>query len=236
MDLKFAYVALLAGLVLLIAVAYSFLLARARVVDRGKGIGTLLGILGLWVAYVAAVSSTGILQDFSLPPRFPVFLVLPAFLGGAIFLVRFRKHAHLDILPAAWPVAYQTFRIFVELLIWRTSLTGLVPMEATFSGYNFEITAGLSAPIVALALSRNWISDRVAIAWNVAGLGLLAIIVSIFLTTAYAPGLWGAKAPLIQKEFATFPFLLIPAFFMPSAVFMHVLSIIQLAGRVSNAR
>lgn len=197
-------------------------------VSNKKALLVLLGLLG-WVIYTSIISYSGILHDFSLPPKMPILLIFPAFAFTAYFMIKYHNHPLLKVLPKSWPIYYQSFRIGVELLILRLYLDGIGPISLTFEGYNYEILAGIAAPILAfLTFQLKVLPEKVIYYWNFVGLALLAIIVGLFITNAYFPSIWGAEQSLISTEIAGMPFILIPSLYMPSAVFMHILSIVQL--------
>lgn len=183
-------------------------------------------VMTAWIIYSSALAATGFLQDFSLPPRLPLFIVLPAFGIIALFFTRKKFIPVIAAFPIALTVYYQSFRIVVELLIWGLYQKGIGPELVTFEGRNFDILAGLSAPIVGyLAYNRKVISHKVVIAWNICCLLLLANIVFIFISLIVLPSFWGYEVTPVSAEFPTVPYIFIASAFMPTAVFMHVFSI-----------
>ncbi len=182
--------------------------------------------IALWVGYVSILAGTGFLADFSLPPKLVLFVVLPAFAIIAWFFIAKRFRDIIDAFPIAFTVYYQSFRIVVELLILGLYKEGLGPELITFEGRNFDILAGLSAPIVGyLAYNRKVLSHKAVIVWNICCLLLLANIVFIFISLIVRPQLWGYESIPISLDFPRLPYVYIAAAFMPTAVFMHVFSI-----------
>lgn len=193
---------------------------------RRKFIGGYALLMGVWLIYVHLVGASGVLKVFSLPPRMPIFLILPAFMMIFWFFRAKKFKPIFNAFPTSLTVYYQSFRIFVELLILGTAIEGLGPYLATFEGRNFEILAGLSAPIIGyLAYTRKTIGPMAVIVWNICGLLLLANIVFIFLSASAFPEFWGFAEPPFTPEFTNTPYIYIASVFMPSAVFMHVFSI-----------
>lgn len=182
----------------------------------------------LWFIYVYLISQSDILLDRSFPPRFPILLIMPLFLFTGIFLYKKRNSHTLHAIPRHLPIAFQSFRAVIEVLFYFTFLRGLFPEVATFAGYNFDFIIGLSAPVVAYIASKITDPTKLLVAWNIVGLAFLANAVFIVFTSFYFPEVWGSSEPLLPFEFLKYPFVLLPAFFMPSAVFMHVLSLVQL--------
>jgi hypothetical protein len=62
--------------------------------EKSKKVTLLVGLV-LWQIYILIIGKSGILQDFSLPPRVLIFLVFPAFLFTAVFL-NFKQKQGVD--------------------------------------------------------------------------------------------------------------------------------------------
>ena len=80
-----------------------------------------------------------------------------------------------------------------------------------------------------LSLRGQW-GLRIALIWNLLGLLALANVVTRSVLTAPGPfNLIHAEVPNLMM--GTFPFLYIPAFFVPLAVALHVLAIRNISSR-----
>lgn len=193
---------------------------------------TLVGAVGIagWLGLVAVGSLTGVLTDFSArPPR--MLLVLAG--SAALFTAATRTRTFGRLLastPRHWPIALQSMRVPIELGLWSLFVAGRLPVHMTFEGRNFDVVVGLSAPIVALALARGWLGVRGAVVWNLLGLGLLVNIVGMAVTTMPGPLqlAWPGPSNVIVAQF---PFVWLPAFLVPVALFGHVISLRQLLAR-----
>lgn len=182
-----------------------------------------------WQIYIWALGQTEILNNFELPPRFVIFLILPAFLFTAIFIYKNRNNSWLRYIPKSWLIYIQGFRIIVETLFVFSVADGILHPNVTIEGYNYDMILGFSAPIVAfLAFGRNVISENMVIFWNYAGLLVLASVIFVFMTTIFVPQFYGSPVNLMPIEFTYYPYTLVAGFLMPVAVFIHVLSIVQL--------
>lgn len=188
----------------------------------------IIGLL-LWFTYVFLITKSGVLSTFELPPRFPIFLILPVFTFIGIVLYRNRNSKIFKVIPQSWAIYLQTFRIVVETLFVATVAAGLLHKEATIEGYNFDMIFAITAPIIGyLVFNAKKLPKKVALYWNYLGLIVLASVIFVFIATIYFSQLWGSDTPLAPLELVNFPFTLVAAFLMPSAVFVHVFSIIQL--------
>lgn len=191
--------------------------------------------LFFWFLYTYLLAKSGFLQDYSLPPRFPLLLVVPAFFFIGIFLYTHRNSNIIKSIPSPWLVYYQSFRIIIESLFVASVAKGYLHPEVTFEGYNYDILFGFSAIIVGfLTFNRKVITNKGLLLWNYLGLVVIAFIIFLFTTTTYFPEFWGSEVTLATKEMVTFPFVLVPAFLMPSAVFIHIVSILQLRRKLKS--
>ncbi|MBA4783530.1 MAG: hypothetical protein H2045_09970 [Rhizobiales bacterium] len=214
-QLFLAYVGVIAALS--IGIAWRYLPGRAA---------TAITIgLPLWLGYVATLSWFEVLK--TVPGRPPGILLVfaPIILFIALVVIRSRwgRIAALAI-PIALLHGLQVFRIGIELFLHRFWEMGLAPRMLTYEGANVDILVALSAPFVAFIATRGSVGLRVALAWNVVGLLALAnVIVRSVLT---APGPLNILASDVPNLFvSTFPYSLLPGFFPPLAITLHILSI-----------
>ena len=182
--------------------------------------------LAAWMVYVVFIARTGLLADFSLPPRLPLLIVIPAIVG-CIFLTGRRNFIEvLDKTPPYVPVYLQSFRIVVELLIYGAFLQGVFPERATFSGINYDILVGASAPVIGFLLQSGRMSHRGLLVWNLVAMSILSVTVYAFISTYYFTDY---VAQVGNTDFTDLPYLLLAAVLLPVAVFLHIFSIRQIA-------
>ncbi len=205
---------------------------KVSLTKRKRLIAITLGGIFTWLIVQFFIFKTGFYSDTSLPPRLPLMMIFPLFLFTGIFLYQNRNHALLNAIPIHIPIAYQSFRAFIEVLFYFTFLKGILPIQVTFEGANYDVLLGISAIFVGYyAYYSKKASIQKLILWNVIGIGVVAFAAFTFITSFYMSSFWNNAT--ISQEFIQFPYLLLPAFFMPSAIFMHVLSIIQLRNKLS---
>lgn len=227
MKLELCYIAIYISLMLLILIG---LYKSIQNFEKRKSIIIVLVFFNLlWVVYLYFLTRNGFLLHLNFPPRFLIFIFLPALLVIIFLLNRLRKSDYLKQVPLSWPVYYQTFRVLMEQIILATALQNILPIEATYHGYNFEVYFAMTAPIVAyFAFQQKKLSKSFVVLWNIVGIMMLIIVVTIVASSFYFPELWGYSTPIVQDKFAKLPFVLLPAFMVPSAIFMHLFSILQL--------
>lgn len=187
----------------------------------------LVGGLLAWHVFVYGIASTGVLRDLSFPPKFAMFLIIPLFIFTGIFMFRNRRASWLTTIPPHWLVFYQSFRILIESLFVGSVAQGVLHKNVTVEGYNYDMFYGISAIIVGGLFFKRIISYKVVLYWNYMGLMVIAFIIFLFNATIYAPQFFGDDVLPMPIEFANYPYVLVAGFLMPSAVFVHVLSIAQ---------
>ena len=236
MLLKIGYIGLTILMIIIITVMGKEVIDKT-VADkhaRTKKLLFLIGGLIIWQVYQLAIGASGILTDFSFPPRFMLLLVLPAFVFTGIFLRKNRNKAWVMEVPESWLSYVQSFRILVETLFVYSVAAGVLHPIVTIEGCNYDMIFGASAIVIwLLAYKLNILSRKIVLLWNYLGLAVLASVIFLFVSSVYFPQLYGLSE-MMPKAFATAPFVLVAGFLMPSAVFIHVLSIIQLSKKINS--
>lgn len=226
----FAIVVFLDGLIVAGVARASAGLGRPPEEGRQQ-VGRIHTWIAGWLVFTAGLAITGFLLNFDgLPPRLLV-VALPA-LAAVIWAAQSAFGGMLIAgLPPAWLIAPQGFRAVLEIGLWRLHEEGIVPVQMTFAGLNFDILAGLTAPLVAwLCFVKGVLSPRVALLWNFAGLALVLAILSISMLSAPTPLRVFMNEPA-NTLFAYWPFVWLPAFVAPMALLLHLLSIRQLLSK-----
>jgi hypothetical protein len=180
-----------------------------------------------WGILICLLAAFGVLANFSsFPPPMAIVLVVPLVVS---LLVTFSKTlgALIPFVAAPEIIRLQVFRFFVEILLWLLYIQQLLPTQMTFEGRNFDVLAGLSAPLVAYAFGKN---KTVMIAWNMICLGLLANIVTIAVLSMPTPFRIFLNEPP-NTIVSTFPFVLLPGLLVPLAYTLHFISLSQLLRR-----
>ncbi|MFK7785416.1 MAG: hypothetical protein AB8B56_09885 [Crocinitomicaceae bacterium] len=227
------YILFTAIVVLLVLLSYRQVLQRMAIParERSRKFLTASVVMFSWIAYVIVISLTDLLKDLSLPPKFPLLIFLPLIIGFTLFYRRSRNSAVIKGIPKTWPVYFQSFRIVVELILLYTFYANIIPESATFEGLNFDVLMGVSAPFVAYLVVRKNGSRAFQYLWNVLGICMVLFVAFIVASSIYFPGIWGSKVPLVSMKFIEMPYILLAGFLAPIAIFMHVVSLVQLRQR-----
>lgn len=203
--------------------------AARRVGPRAMLGVRLAGVaLGGWLAITAALAGHGFFEDFYALPPHMLLAIGPPLLALVALTTLGRLDPLLAVLPASWPIAAQTFRVVVEIVLWRLAVAGVAPEIMTFTGRNVDILVGLTAPLVAYAcfVRRAW-PARVAWWWNWAGIViLLNVVVHAQLSAPTRFRLFETDPP--TTFIGDLPYIWLPAFLVPLAWALHAISLRQL--------
>jgi hypothetical protein len=202
-----------------------------RYINGRVALGVLTGLI-LWFLYAGLMANFGIVGNSKMRPPGIAFIVGPVLLFLIFVIVRPSASAQGVLAFPLWLIlGTQCFRVGVELFLHQLWIEGLVPKMLTFGGANVDIYIGLSAPLIAwLSIHERW-GLKLAGAWNI--LGLLALLNVVTRAVLTAPGpLHLIPSEIPDRMISTFPFLLIPGFFVPLAVVLHLLAIRAIESRL----
>lgn len=190
----------------------------------GKNRRVLL-FFSAWTILVSCLASTGFLTNTrALPPRM-AFVLLPSCL---LVIWAFRKLRGVNLNPD-FLLALHALRLPVELVLHALCALHLVPRLMTFEGYNIDILTGVSAIFLLLyrRLTGRPLDRKIWIAWNIAGLLLLLVIIGL--------AVFSVPSPLQQLAFdqpnvavLVFPYVLLPAVIVPLVLLSHLLALRRL--------
>jgi hypothetical protein len=222
-----------AGFILLTAVMYALVMkelkkavAKTQWPERQKKVRyqqTFYALVG-WTVFISALALSGFLQNYSaFPPRIMLVLVVPLI---TMISLTFSKPVRelLIVIPIQNIVRLQVFRVFVEILLWMLFLQNILPVQMTFEGRNFDVLAGLTAPLAAYFLARHRAS---LITWNILSLGLLVNIMAIAILSLPTPMRVFMNEPA-NTIVGIFPYVWLPGLLVPLAYGLHFLSLRQL--------
>ena len=126
-----------------------------------------------------------------------------------------------------------TIRIPIEIGLVNLFYYKMIPELMTFEGRNFDITAGLTAPLIAFLFYKKLIGSKSLLVWNVICLGLVLFIM--------INGILSAETPIQQFAFDQpnrgliyFPSILLPAAMVPIVIFTHIIDILKLKAELAN--
>ena len=108
-----------------------------------------------------------------------------------------------------------TVRIPVELVLFWLFIAGYAPEIITFEGRNFDVLAGITAPIVALvAFKKKGVNKSLLMIWNIlSSILLVNILATAVLSMPTVLQQFGFEQPNVAVM--KFPFLLLPTIIIP---------------------
>jgi len=197
---------------------------------KKRSLPILLAVL-IWLIVQALVTINGFYYNTiktSVPPKIMVFGVAPMLLLILLlFITRSGRH-FIDSLSLRRLTWLHTIRVPVEIVLYLLFLQKAVPELMTFQGRNFDIVAGLTAPVLAYF---GFVGDKprrnLLLIWNFISLALLLNIVINALLSAPSPL---QKFAFNQPNIAVlrFPYIWLPTFVVPVVLFSHLVAIRQL--------
>ncbi len=193
---------------------------------NGKSRGILVLLL-LWSAVQSVIAFSGFYQTTEgFPPRFSIVL-LPAALFVILGLLPKYRERLLKDRNKILSTFLHTVRIPVEIVLLYLFMHGMVPELMTFEGRNFDMLAGLTAPVVGALVLLNRVSNSLLICWNVICLCLVIfIMVNGILSSELPFQQFGFEQP--NKAINFFPFVLLPAVVVPVVIYTHLTDLILL--------
>jgi hypothetical protein len=229
MPLK-AFVVVTGGFVILpLLVAAGFILASewaGRRLGHGTGVrrrrAMRLGAAVLtWLLVTALSAATGVLRQFDATP--PPFAVLALAVGVIGIAVPCSSLGTLLVrgLPLWALVGFQVFRFPLELLMHRAYVEGVMPVQMSYSGQNYDIVSGITGGALGLWLGRRRLPRWVVASWNILGFVLLVNIVTIAIVSTPVFGWFGNER---LNTFVTYPpFVSLPGILVTAALMGHIL-------------
>lgn len=189
----------------------------------------LIGLI-IWLVIQAVLSLNNIYNKDTntFPPIILLLGILPTILTIILLFSTAKGRQFIDSLPLKNLTYLNIVRIPVEIILYWLFLNKVVPELMTFEGRNFDIIAGISAPIIAyFGFTKSKLSRKTILIWNFICLGLLINIVLNAFFSAPSPI---QKFAFDQPNIAilNFPFCWLPTFIVPIVLFGHLVSIRQL--------
>src|SRR5690348_7305699 len=137
LRVAFVGLAVLVAAMLVVAVYRSALNAGATLAEAKRRATLAAAFAAGWMAVTGGAAAAGALH-FEAPPTMLVVLFASAVLAVAVGISPIGKSIAAG-LPLAVLVGYQGYRVIVELFLHRAYSEGLIPVQMTYSGRNFDI-------------------------------------------------------------------------------------------------
>lgn len=181
--------------------------------------------LAVWLLFGAGVSLSGVTTAMHKTPAPVIYVLVPMVIGSfAVTYSRLGKQLAVG-LPLTALIAFQGFRFPLELLLHQAYVDGVMPVQMSFSGLNFDIVSGVSAIIIGVgyALLRRQVPYWLAWVFNLVGMGLLITIVGIAIASMPMIAAFGDDTSNLNVWVGYFPYVWLPAVFVAFALVGHLL-------------
>jgi hypothetical protein len=212
------------GLACLVSALFAWAVLRAT---RGRADAKPLAswallIAAVWLVLISLAAASGWLSRFELRP--PPYLLL---MVGTITLGLWAGTSRLGKLlaegtPLVALVAAQGFRLPLELLMHRAFEEGVMPVQLSYSGFNFDILTGTGALLLAPFLYFRRAPLGLVAAWNALGFACLLVIAVVAIVTSPVLRVFGEGPSNVNYWVAYFPFVLLPAACVVFALAGHI--------------
>ncbi len=225
----------LAFVAVVVAVSLSFPLAVWFASDPTRGAdaarrsalracgGTLL-VLGV----SAALAELGVLSR--LPKGGGVMLYVLSCVGGATALAFSDLGRRVASLLPLWALCgFQLFRLPLELVLHQWYMEGVIPVQMSYAGHNFDILTGLLALSLAPFFYLGKLGRRAAWLFNLVGFGLLVNVASIAVRSSPVPLRTYTEEPAVLLAFHA-PYTWILPICVAGALFGHLVTFRRLVG------
>ncbi|WP_211089539.1 hypothetical protein [Flavobacterium supellecticarium] len=227
------YIPLTFGLTTVITILLFGWTMQCSEATRKKGKWIVLSLF-LWMFVQAVLTRYDIYNTDtdSFPPKIMLFGIFPMLLSIVLLFATVKGRQFIDSLSLERLTYLNTIRIPVEIVLYWLFVNKTIPELMTFSGINFDILAGFTAPIVGyFGFTKPKISRRAILIWNFVSLGLLLNIVICAVLSTPSPI---QKLAFDQPNIAilNFPFSWLPTVIVPIVLLGHLTVIRQLLKEV----
>ena len=195
---------------------------------NGKSIATLLAA---WLLVILAVAYIGVFGgDSRYSMDVPIPLGVAALLPIALYILWFRLstafRGFVLALNPAVVTAIHTWRIGGIVFLILLAKKMLPPSFAYPAGLG-DMAIGITAPLVAIAISRKKISPRLQFVWQLAGAADLIIAIAAGVLSS------DSKLGILAHGTSTrlmglLPLCLIPTFIVPLLLILHLISMARI--------
>jgi len=180
------------------------------------GIGT-----GAWLTITWQLAASGVLQRWNATPPPFALLVLTIVLVGLRVALGPIGRRFAQTLPLWLLIAVQGFRLPLEMAMHGLYERGIMPVQMSYNGRNYDILTGATALVVAVMVYRGALGVRWVKLWNAIGLILLINVVTVAILSTPRVAYFGAAR---LSTFVTYvPFVWLPAVMVLAALVGHLM-------------
>jgi hypothetical protein len=174
-----------------------------------------------WMGATWVAAASGVLRRWQArPPPFIGLVLGIVILSAMIAFTRYGRRLAIG-LPLWILVAAQSFRLPLELAMHEMYERGVMPVQMSYEGLNYDVVTGSTAIIVAILARAGWGGRALVATWNVLGLALLFNIVTVALLSTPRFAYFGPNR--LNEFVADPPYVWLPAVMVLAALAGHLL-------------
>jgi hypothetical protein len=208
----------------------AFLAAVRRFIPSRFALMTALTLL--WLGLWAGLASSGVLAQFHQRPPPLLWMFASSLLAGLALGLSPLGRGLADTVPLWALVLFQSFRLPLELCMAEAAQLGLMPVEMSIEGYNFDFLTGAIALPLAWAL---WLGAPVWLARWWSWVGTLLLNVIAVLAVASSPMIQAFGPDHVNSWVAYFPYVWLPTVLVVFAIAGHIV-VFRSLGKVGASR
>jgi hypothetical protein len=189
---------------------------------------TAIIVILFWLILQTVLGLTGFYSiTDTIPPRI-IFLGLPPLVIIISLFITKKGKTFLEGLDLKLLTILHVVRIPVELVLYALFVVKAIPELMTFEGRNFDILAGLSAPLIYYyGFVKKLLSYKMILIWNFICLGLLLnIVINAVLSVPSPIQQFAFDQPNVAV--LCFPYNGLPSCIVPLVLLAHLVAIRQL--------
>jgi len=188
-------------------------------ISKKATLGALL--LLLWLIFQSTLALNGWYMDRKATPPHIAFPIITATVILFMFFVLPRGKRFVDGLSIDTLILMNVIRIPVEMCLYWLAGVKQVPWTMTFSGFNFDILFGITAPIIWYLYRNGKLQPKILMIWNILALISVSLVVIRGIGAAPTRFQW---SDFNQPNYAVihFPFIWLPSFIVPFVILSHI--------------
>ena len=173
-----------------------------------------------WLTATWQTAASGLFQEWDrTPPPFAFLVAAIVALACAMSFSRFGARIASTI-PVWGLVLVQAFRLPLELAMHGMYARGIMPVQMSYSGLNFDIVTGATAIPVAVLAALGYAGRGIVITWNILGLALLINVVTVAILGTPRFRYFGDQSLNVWVTYP--PFVWLPAVLVLAALAGHL--------------
>ena len=178
----------------------------------------------LWLGVTAIAALSGLLSKLdAFPPPFVVMMVSMLAVAFAMGFSSFGKSVAANTSFFVL-IALQSFRLPLEFVMHHAFEKKIMPIQLSYSGYNFDVITGLGAVILLILLKLKPQAPKSIIwIWNVWGIYCLIVIAVVAVAGSPIVHGFGGEPENLNTWVLFFPYVWLPTVLVVLAIFGHII-------------